>query len=176
MSKGLVDTSISDITRHAGVAKGTFYLYFKDKYSIRDSLVSRSSRKLFLAAHNALKEKPEITGFEDKIIFIIDHIVAELENNRPLFYFISKNLSWGLFHHMFTEDVADHMTGQEIFEQVAKECNVTIKDPDIMGFIIVEMTNSATYSALFGNEQIPMERLLPYINDTVRAIIRNHIV
>lgn len=31
-TKGLTKTTISDIADQAGVAKGTFYLYFKDKY------------------------------------------------------------------------------------------------------------------------------------------------
>ena len=30
--KGIHNTSIADIVEQAGVAKGTFYLYFKDKY------------------------------------------------------------------------------------------------------------------------------------------------
>ena len=33
--KGFQKTSISDIVNEAGVAKGTFYLYFKDKLDIR---------------------------------------------------------------------------------------------------------------------------------------------
>ena len=36
-TKGLTKTTISDIVNQAGVAKGTFYLYFKDKYDIRIS-------------------------------------------------------------------------------------------------------------------------------------------
>ena len=35
-TKGVSKTSISDIVNNAGVAKGTFYLYFKDKYDIRN--------------------------------------------------------------------------------------------------------------------------------------------
>ena len=41
-TKGLAKTTISDIVENAGVAKGTFYLYFKDKYDIRNKLISRS--------------------------------------------------------------------------------------------------------------------------------------
>ena len=33
-TKGTNQTTISDIVNKAGVAKGTFYLYFKDKYDI----------------------------------------------------------------------------------------------------------------------------------------------
>ncbi|MBQ5360717.1 MAG: helix-turn-helix transcriptional regulator, partial [Lachnospiraceae bacterium] len=32
--QGIHDTTISNIAEKAGVAKGTFYLYFKDKYDI----------------------------------------------------------------------------------------------------------------------------------------------
>mgnify|MGYP002228847532 CR=1 FL=1 len=37
IDNGFNKTSISDIVNNAGVAKGTFYLYFKDKYDIRNS-------------------------------------------------------------------------------------------------------------------------------------------
>ena len=37
-TKGTNQTTISDIVNKAGVAKGTFYLYFKDKYDIRNKL------------------------------------------------------------------------------------------------------------------------------------------
>ena len=40
-SKGIQKTSISEIVEDAGVAKGTFYLYFKDKYDIRNKLVAQ---------------------------------------------------------------------------------------------------------------------------------------
>ena len=36
-TKGINSTAISDIVEKAGVAKGTFYLYFKDKYDIKNS-------------------------------------------------------------------------------------------------------------------------------------------
>ena len=35
-TKGINSTAISDIVEKAGVAKGTFYLYFKDKYDIKN--------------------------------------------------------------------------------------------------------------------------------------------
>lgn len=37
--KGFAKTTISDIVSRAGLAKGTFYLYFKDKYDLRDKLI-----------------------------------------------------------------------------------------------------------------------------------------
>lgn len=46
--KGVDNTSIQDIADNAGVGKGTFYLYFKDKYEIRDKVIADYSQKLFI--------------------------------------------------------------------------------------------------------------------------------
>ena len=68
---GIVNTSIQNIVDQAKMAKGTFYLYFKDKYELRDVLVARKSKKLFTDAIKSLK-KNYIENFEDQIIYIIN--------------------------------------------------------------------------------------------------------
>lgn len=91
-SKGVSQTSISEIVEKAGVAKGTFYLYFKDKYDIKNKLVAHKSNLLFKNAIEELSKQPEL-DFIDKIIFIIDSIINQLNENKSLLTFISKNLS-----------------------------------------------------------------------------------
>ena len=101
-TKGFSKTSISDIAGKAGVAKGTFYLYFKDKYDIRNKLVAHKSSQLFM---NAMKElQPELKkySFEEKMIRIVDNIINQLNDNQSLLTFISKNLSWGVFKSALT--------------------------------------------------------------------------
>ena len=49
-TKGLNNTSIADIVDRAGIAKGTFYLYFKDKYDINQKLLVHQTSQLFEAA------------------------------------------------------------------------------------------------------------------------------
>ena len=65
-TKGFSKTSISDIAGKAGVAKGTFYLYFKDKYDIRNKLVAHKSSQLFMNAMNELGPELKKVSFEDK--------------------------------------------------------------------------------------------------------------
>ena len=64
--KGIKDTSIQEIVDRASVAKGTFYLYFKDKYEIRDILIAKeeSVYQLFLKGvkeNNIPLKNPEVT-------------------------------------------------------------------------------------------------------------------
>ena len=93
LNQGIEKTSISDIAKKAGVAKGTFYLYFADKYEIRDRLIARTASRLFQRAHKAL-ETADIPEFEDKIIFIVDYVLNAMQKNKLILRFISKNLSW----------------------------------------------------------------------------------
>ena len=74
--KGFKETSIQDIAESAGVVKGTFYLYFKDKYDIQNKLIEKKSQKLFADAIKALR-KTDLSNFEDQIIFIIELLIAE---------------------------------------------------------------------------------------------------
>ena len=65
--KGFAKTTISDIVSDAGLAKGTFYLYFKDKYDLRDKLIAHKAGQLFADAHHALLDQ-KFNSFEDQII------------------------------------------------------------------------------------------------------------
>ena len=110
-TQGVSKTSIAEISQKAGIAKGTFYLYFKDKYDIRNKLVSHEASKLFKNAVSALElhiKEQQINDhsftitFTEEIIFIADHIINVLNTNQTLLTFISKNLSWGIFKEALT--------------------------------------------------------------------------
>ena len=98
-TQGVSKTSIAEISQKAGIAKGTFYLYFKDKYDIRNKLVSHEASKLFKNAVSALElhiKEQQINDhsftitFTEEIIFIADHIINVLNTNQTLLTFISK--------------------------------------------------------------------------------------
>ena len=93
----ITNVSVNDIVKDAGVAKGTFYLYFKDKYQIRDILIHKEAHRLFEEAHKQL-EKNDIRNFEDSVIFLINQVLIRLESNPLILKFVERNLSWGVFH------------------------------------------------------------------------------
>lgn len=59
--KGYHNTSIVDITNNADIGLGTFYIYFKDKYSIYKYLLLRYSHKIRKAIAT------ETTGIDDRL-------------------------------------------------------------------------------------------------------------
>lgn len=87
----------------AGIAKGTFYLYFKDKTDIRNRLISSKATQLFRNACLKLNET-QITGLSEQFIFLTDEILQALETDKSLLFFLSKHLSWGIFRSSMTEE------------------------------------------------------------------------
>lgn len=175
LKQGITKTSIMDIVQNAGVAKGTFYLYFKDKYDIRDRLIARTAGRLFLAAHKEL-EKADIPSFEDKIIFIIDYVIGKLENNKPTLRFISKNLSWGVFRQAITKNEDnEELSGIDYFRLlIEKNPSVRVRNPEVMIFLIAEAASASCYSTILENEPVSFEELKPELYDAIRAIIRSN--
>lgn len=184
-TQGVSKTSIAEISQKAGIAKGTFYLYFKDKYDIRNKLISHEASKLFKNAVSALNnyiedKTAEDNGFHitftEKIIFIANYIINALNNNQTLLTFISKNLSWGIFKEALTTNVADDdINFKDIYYDMLSESGLNLKEPEIMLFMIVELISSTCYSAILYKEPADIDKLKPYLYNTIKAIINEHI-
>ncbi len=174
-TKGFSKTSITDIVSKAGVAKGTFYLYFKDKYDIRNKLVSHKSSQLFLTALDELGDELNDLSFEDKLIRIIDNIINQLNNDQSLLTFISKNLSWGIFKSAITSPASDKdVDFSTVYYNMLNEAPYDFRDPEIMLFMIIELVSSTCYSAILYKEPCTIAELKPYLYNSIRLIISQH--
>ena len=171
-TKGFSKTSITDIASKAGVGKGTFYLYFKDKYDIRNKLIAHKSAQVFTIAAYALETRKEQMSFEDKFIFLIDNIVNQLNENQSLLNFISKNLSWGVFMAALSAPAENVLDFREAYFQLLSESPKPVRDPETMLFMIVELISATCYSAILYKEPCALEDFKPDLYRTVRGIIR----
>lgn len=172
-TKGFNKTTISDIVEQAGVAKGTFYLYFTDKTDIKNKLVSKKAGELFLDAHSALT-KSIITDFEDKVIFIADHIINLLNNDKSLLKFISKNLSWGIFRRAIDMKLsAEDFNIFAIYYKMATQNPLKYDNPELMLFTIIELIGSTCPSCILYNEPVSIEEFKPRLYQTIRSILSN---
>ena len=181
--KGFQNTSISDIAKNAGVAKGTFYLYFKDKYDLRNRLTIHEASKLFFNAYNAFinENAPDSdegivsADVEEIIVFMMEHILDELASNKPLLVFLNKNLSWGVFRNAFhgvpKEDEPDF---NSLYRNILEKSPVKYRDPEIALFLIVELVGSAGYSSIIYGDPLDLEHLKPYLKREIHNILKSH--
>lgn len=175
MEKGIKDTSIQDIVDSANVAKGTFYLYFKDKYELRDILIAKKSMTLFNEAIQSLN-KTYITNFSDQIIYVINYIIDELAKTPLLLKFISKNLSWGVYSQTVLKLYGTNKDSENslisLFLNGVKENNINLPNPEVTLYMIIELTSSTCFNSILYNQPIPIEEFKPYLYDLIRNLLK----
>ena len=172
-TKGINSTSISDIVEKAGVAKGTFYLYFKDNYDIKNKLVAHKTHELFAAANDNL-EKSGIHGLEEQLIYIIDHVINDLMKNKPLLNFISKNLVMGALKSTLLTGESAERDIYKNFLRLVEQDEYQYEDVDVLLFTIVELAGSTAYNSVIYKEPLPIEDYKPFLYRAVRLIIESH--
>ena len=171
-TKGINKTSVSDIASAAGVAKGTFYLYFVDKYDLRDKLIVHNSNEIFHRAEDEVS-KLQTPDLEEHIVAMIDNILNQFVENTSLLNFIAKNLSWGIFTNAVSEATEEN-SFYEIYKSMFQDSTVKYEKPEIMMYIIIEMVSSGCYGPILNEEPVSIMELKPYLLRTVRQIMRAH--
>ncbi|MCD7825079.1 MAG: TetR/AcrR family transcriptional regulator [Clostridiaceae bacterium] len=167
--KGVDNTSVSQIVQKAKMAKGTFYLYFKDKYEIRDYLISHHANRIFGQACQGLSawlSDHTDADFEEMTIYLVNHVLDLLSENPELLRFISKNLSWGIF-----SGVQVNQMYLEIFDSVIKRSGKHYRNQILMIYMIVELVNATCYNVILYGTPVKLEKLRGELCITVRSIV-----
>lgn len=172
--KGFAKTTISDIVNQAGLAKGTFYLYFKDKYDLRNKLIAFKAGQLFSDAHNSILEH-SVFGLENQIIYFTDFFIERFEKDHALLQFLSKNLSWGIFRTAFEQTVPEESKQfYEYIMEMIKKGSVSCEEPELMLFTIIELVGSSCYSCILFQQPVSMEDYKPFLHQTIQQIVRQY--
>ncbi|MCI9538042.1 MAG: TetR/AcrR family transcriptional regulator [Eubacterium sp.] len=172
-SQGIFDTSISDIVKKAEMAKGTFYLYFKDKFDIRTALITEKAGKLFSVVREKMRDK-RADSLEETVIQLVDIIIDELEADKRMLEFISKNLRWGIFHKVILEggnEVSDSF--YDWYNELIQSSGRTFRNHELMIYMIVELVNSTCYNVILYQEPVGLEELKVELAKLIPVIIRN---
>ena len=172
-TKGLTKTSISDIVNNAGVAKGTFYLYFKDKYDLANKLIAAKARHVYLQALDRLDEQ-NISDSADRILFLVNDILDQFQKTHLLLRFINKNLSWGIFKNALARGNEDHEVDmKEFYRRVLGEEWQQWQGRDAMLYLIIEMVGSSCYSVILDKDPMTLEGFKPHLYRSIRAVVKS---
>jgi len=164
VEKGPSSTAIDEIVRRAGVAKGTFYLYFRDRNEILNHLIAQKSALILREADAAaLKRKP--SSADEELLFIVDEVVERFRRDPKLLALIYKNLSWGLFAKALgvdegKRDLVERLSGGKPLEDFVKVVSM-----------VLELVSSVSYSAIILEEPSGIEEMKPLLIESVRRLI-----
>lgn len=168
-AKGINETSINDIVKRAGVGKGTFYLYFNDKYDILDRIILKKSSEVLCLAINETKRR-DFISFEGELLFFIDYIIEYFKKDRLMLKLIHKNLSWGVLKRA-KNDFSEIDEIYFMFEKGYEGKDVSEEEIQKVLFMIMELVGGISYSAIVLNEPTDMDRMKPVLFETIKKII-----
>lgn len=170
--KEINNVTVSGITKQAGVAKGTFYLYFKNKYSLLDKLIVKKSYELLMESYLYTK-KMKIDSYSDRILFFINHIIDLLSENRILLKLLHKNLSWGMFNQAVDNKVITKIVDDLIHELYSEKESNDLSEEDFYKvlFMVIELTSSVCYHAIIEGKPANIAEMKPLLLNMIKKVI-----
>lgn len=177
LEKGVNITAIDDVVKAAGVAKGTFYLYFKDKYDLLDQIVLSKSESVIRSAINELCEKRKSAEMDiaEQFIFFTDRIIEYMQENKELAALIHKNLS-ACFDVFLTEE---HSVLREDIKTVTDlliETGLTEREAYIHLYMFTGMISSACFDAIVKGRPFTVEELKPQIHSMIHKLTKKDVI
>lgn len=176
VKKGIEKTSVLEIVLKAGMAKGTFYLYYADKYAVRDELIAMRSSEILSDAMTALRLAPAGSActFEDKIVFLANYIIDYLTVHQDLLHFIEKNLGSGLLSRLLYETPEQAgMDFRALYHKLVESSGIAFQDADILLFMIIELIGSSGNSPILYSIPMPIAQYKPHLFGAIRSIIHS---
>ena len=173
LERGTAKTSVEDITSRAKVAKGTFYLYFRDKGSVTQALLGRVSYQLLNDACIAVEQQTQLESFPDKMVFVIDHIIEALRQDTLVLKFLERNFVWPGMDQIEASKDAEPL--------MRKLLAVVLTSPELAGrtereiyqriTALGSMCISVCYSSILEGKPDNIDNMKPVLYDIIRRAL-----
>ena len=157
-AKGYDGASVAEIVREAGVAQGTFYLYFPSKrdaaVSLRDGLMETMARAVATAVESH-------TSFEDRLGSLIAACFNVARRNADLFRlaFIGADETHPEMHSESKEHASFLTAITNLFRDAVDEGEMEVKDPEIAARLATGLLQHAMIEAFVFGEGEESDRL-----------------
>ena len=157
-AKGYDGATVSEIVREAGVAQGTFYLYFPSKrdaaVSLRDGLMATMAQ----AVANAVESR---TSFEDRLESLIAACFKVARRNADLFRlaFIGAEETHSEMHSESPEHASFLKAITALFRDAVDAGDMEAMDPEIAARLATGLLQHAIIEAFVFGEGEESDRL-----------------
>lgn len=172
IEKSFNNTSIDDVVKSAGIAKGTFYLYFKDKHDLMERIIIRKGALILRYVLEELMKKKETCKmtFSEQMLFITEKIVDYLETHKEIITLMGKNFSSCLSYFSTIED--DELKSM-LSELVQENIENGFSEQETLKriYLIVTLVGSVCYDSFVFESPFKISEIKPLLYRSVEAII-----
>lgn len=164
LEHGVEVTSIDDIVKRAGVAKGTFYLYFKNKYELLEQVILEEGYRALREAFDYLEQRKarESLSPEEMLLSFTSYLIDYLAAHKSIAQLIRNHLSIGLF---FMERFENPEIKQRVEQLLAAVTNVTLPERTARQvlYILVSMVGSICSDAILYGRPYTLDEIRPML-------------
>lgn len=166
------DTAIDDVVRVAGVAKGTFYLYFRDKYDLLDQIIMLRTAEIVSTGCQLLREKVKQTSMNvgDQIIFLTDYIASYLQRNTKVTALIDKKFS-ACFSEKIMQENEEFKSSVSYLTDLLTDAKRNHEEARKTLYVLMDMVGSVLCDSLLDEKPYTLEEILPTLHSMLRGIL-----
>ena len=174
-AKGYDGASVDEIVREAGVAKGTFYLYFPSK---RDAAVSLRDGLMEIMAQEVAAAMGSRTSFEDRLESLIAASFKVARKNADLFRlaFIGADETHPEMHSESKEHASFLRAITALFRDAVEAGEMEAMDPEIAARLAIGLLQHAMIEAFVFGEGEESDRLEQGVSALLLNALRRRIV
>lgn len=169
------ETAIDDIVKAAGIARGTFYLYFKDKSDLLEQIILyKSTEYMKTVLQDTLSSLVlKKTDIIESVRIFLNCFIDFLIENREILPVMTKNLSSCIKNlpEFFDSDIAK-MYSHAI--DIMCSYGYTPETAHTTVFIIVDMTGSVCCDSIMQQKPYPIEQIREIIIESAISILKNN--
>ena len=174
-SSSVSATAIDDIVKAAGIARGTFYLYFKDKSDLLEEIILYKSTEymrevLKKAVSDFTDDSSNFLGF---VRSFLNHYIDFLIENKEILPIMSKNISSCLRNlpEFYNSEIAEIYTA--LIREMMK-LGYTERGAQITAYIVIDMTGSICSDAIMLGKPFTIEEIRSTVIESALTLIENN--
>ena len=171
LEKGVSKTSVDEIVRRANVAKGTFYLYFRDKNDLLQSVVDRTCTHILRDAYEHVK-RCKTDDFVENVVMLIDYIVEYFKRDKLTLRLVARNFSWPAMERHLT--LQNDPLWQNLVRDIEESPLASTSTPDEVFkriYMILALCGSISYSSIIEGRPDSIDNMKPALYSAVRRIL-----
>jgi len=161
-NNGFLGTSISSISKKAGVSKGLIYNYFDNKEALVKEIILEGMVQMMTDLNFDFTQ----TITRDRVIELIDKDLALIKKNNDY---------WKLYLAVITQPAVIELVKEEIFQILSPFIMAItryyekkgVKNPQSYGYLIVALLDGVSLDYMFDPENYPLDEIRDIIVEKI---------
>lgn len=170
--QGVETTTVNEIVQRANVAKGTFYVYYKDKKELISQILTKQHGCLL---NNIINQSYAHSGGDVKMwkIIFVNNLIAYYLEHPKLLKSIQKNISSIFVTEEHRNEVFQRVEKLELFLETLARAQESKKQTMNRFMLMMEIIGIVCYNAIFFQHPDGIENILPELKLTMMKMIES---